>query len=355
MRSFRVVAAFAFTAFLAACGGGGSSPGGVTVPPPIPAPSATGLAQQTVQRSDTQSALTGVQTYEEIAGGGSIGTLTATRSAYRMLAKLNPRKLLSARRSEAGAACSNGEEETVSGTTITIEQFYDAACTEPEAEIVWTYTQEGDDYTGPATYTMYSTSGATTETADVQITFDFSSTGTLTAFAFLLTSIVDQGTQLGEAGVACAEGSNLTCGVAAIANVAALGSEIGANASATVNSSTSTVSMQVTDYQGAENALSLAQATIPNWTIAPASDQISSTSMTAQPTSTGFTLTLVDNTNGGTFAIAGSSSGTVTGTLTNNANGATVATFTIDAQGNGTLTYTSSGTTASIVNFVVQG
>lgn len=63
---------------------------------------------------------------------------------------------------------------------------------------------------------------------------------------------------------------------------------------------------------------------------------------------------MTDNTNGGTFAITGSSNGTVTGTLTNNSTSATVATFTVNAAGNGTLTY-GNGTQVQIVDYVVQG
>jgi hypothetical protein len=112
--------------------------------------------------------------------------------------------------------------------------------------------------------------------------------------------------------------------------------------------------MAVAAYQGAENALSIAQGTFPNWTISPASDQTASVSLTGAATSTGFTLTLTDNTNGGTFAITGSNSGAVTGTLTNNSTSATVATFTVNGQGNGTLTY-GNGTQVQIVDYVVQG
>jgi hypothetical protein len=44
----------------------------------------------------------------------------------------------------------------------------------------------------------------------------------------------------------------------------------------------------------------------------------------------------------------------VTGTLTDNSTGGTDATFTVNAQGNGTLTY-SNGTQVSIVDYLVQG
>lgn len=356
MRIVRFLAALVCVGALAACGGGGG--GGTTLPQATPTP-ATNLGQQSVQRSDAQSALAGVQAYEEYSGGGSISTLTAVRAVHTMLAKVNPKTLmLSAPRHVL--ACNSGSgvnESTVpnsNGTeTITLQDYYDAACTQLEAEIVWTVTINGDNYSGPAQFTEYSQSGTQTGSADVQITFIIAG-NELTGFSFLMSSIVQNGTPVGgEVGLACAAGtgSSATCGIAAVANVSALSLEDGISVTESVT--TSSVSMQAADYQGTENSLSIVAGTLPNWTISPSSDLVSSVSITGQATASGFTLTLTDNTNGGTFAITGASSG-VTGSLTNNSTGATVATFTVNAQGNGTLTY-GNGTQVTIVDYIVQG
>ncbi len=347
MQSFRRLAAFAFVVSLTACGGGGGS-STPPIPQATPTP-ATNLGQPAVQRSDAQGALSGVQAYEEYAGDGSISTLTVVRSMHHALGKLNPRHPMT--------ACSGGETSTVvsngNGTaTETITDYYNANCTgQAESQIVWTASEpNGTTLTGPATFTQWSPTGAITGTANATITFYVANgEATVTGYSFLLTNVVQNGTALGDVGLAC---STNTCGIAAVANVAALSAMDGASVSLAVG--TSSLSMQIATYQGAENSLSIAQGTFPNWTISPSSDQTASVSITGQATNAGFTLTLTDGTNGGTFAITGSPNGTVTGTLTNNSTGATVATFTVNASGNGTLTY-SNGTQVQIVDYVVQG
>jgi hypothetical protein len=351
VRYVRFVTALICAGALAACGGGGS--GGTTLPQATPTP-ATNLSQTSVQRSDAQSALAGVQAYEEYNGGGSISTLTSVRAVHTMLARINPRHPMT-------CATSPGLSETVVSTgsntaTITIENYYDSACTQLEAEIVWNVTISGETFSGPAQFTEFSQSGTQTGSANVQITFVFNNAGTeLTGFSFLMSNVVQNSTAIsGEIGLACSAGAtsgSATCGIAAVANVSALNLEDGV--SVTASASSSSLSMQALDYQGPENALSIAAGTIPNWTISPSSDLVSSVSISGQTTASGFTLTLTDSTNGGTFAIVGSSSG-VTGTLTDNSTGGTDATFTVNAQGNGTLTY-SNGTQVSIVDYLVQG
>ena len=352
MLSFRRIVAYALVASLAACGGGG----GVVGPPQpqaTPTP-ATNLGQQAVQRSDAQSALSGVQAYEEYAGGGSISTLTAVRAMHRALAKVNPRH---------AATCDGGETSTTvtnSNDTVTetITDYYNVNCTgQAQDQIVWTVSEPNSStLTGPATFIQWSQTGQVTSTANATITFYIANGGaTITGFSFLLTNVVQDGTTLGDVGLACsvnASGASTACGIAAVANVPSINAMDGASVS--LAEGASSVSMQIAAYQGAQNALTIAQGTFPGWTISPSSDQTASVSIAGQATGTGFTLTLTDSTNGGTFAITGTSSGTVTGTLTNNSTSATVATFTVNSAGNGTLTY-SNGTQVQIVDYVVQG
>ena len=107
----------------------------------------------------------------------------------------------------------------------------------------------------------------------------------------MLTNVVQNGVTLGDVGLACsvnANGASAACGIAAVANVPAISAMDGASVSLSVG--TSSVSMQITAYVGAENALSITQGTFPDWTISPTSDQTASVSISGQATSSGFTL-----------------------------------------------------------------
>lgn len=263
MQSFRRIAAYALVASLTACGGGG---GYSPPPPPQPTPTpATNLSQTGVQRSDAQSALSGVQAYEEYAGDGSISTLTAVRAMHRALSKVNPRHPMS---------CNNGagENSTIvnngNGTaTETITDYYNVNCTgQPEDQIVWTASEPNSNtLTGPATFTQWSPTGAVTGTANATITFYFTNGGaTITGYSFLLTNVVQNGTTLGDVGLACSvnsSGASTACGIAAVANVPSINAMDGASVTLAVG--TSSVSMQISAYQGAENALSIAQGAFP--------------------------------------------------------------------------------------------
>lgn len=365
MRVRSYFAAVCVALVVSACGGGGggSSSGGITPGGGNGNGNGGGssLSQTSVQRSDAEGALVGVETYRSYSDGGSPTTLTSLR---RTLSRLGKHAMLLHERS--ATTCENDSEiSEVAGTNgteiFTIDDYYDSMCTQLEDSLVWTASAQGDDITGPATFTQYSTSGAITGTADAVITFVYtnSSLSVLSGISFLLTDVTENGsTSSGSIGLACSEtaaGATGECSVAVTENVAALSEELGAVATISLASSNQSIAMQIAAYQGAENALAIASGTFPAWTISPASDVVASDSIAGGATSGGgFTLTLTDNTNGGTLAIVGSSSGTVNGTLTNTATGSTVATFTIDSSGDGTLTY-SSGTQVSIVDYIVQG
>jgi hypothetical protein len=354
---------------VSACGGGGGGStggGSVTVPPPIPA-STPGIGSQSVQRSDVQSGLAGINAFRSYASDGSVTTFATARALRRELTADGPHALFSAPFSHRAATCTNDSETTYApgsnGSVIfTIDDYYDAACTELQSSLVWTASQQGSSITGPATLTDYSTAGAVTETANANVTFAYTSSAltTLDGYAILLTSIVANNQQLGESGIACtvATASSASCGVAAATNIYSTSSETGANVTfaASNNSTQTSVSMQVSAYAGELNALSIAAGPIPTWVITPAADQTDSLSISGSENSgsSSFSLTLTDGTNGGSLAMSGAIAGSVNGTLTRSDTGATVATFTIDAHGDGTLTY-ASGTQVTILAYQVQG
>ncbi len=365
MRNIRFVAALMCVGALTACGGGGggsSSGGGSGVNPPQ-----SNISQQSVQRTDVQSGLSGLQAYQSYEGGGSLTGFTATR-ALTAAVRRNGRTVLSTRRRDGAAGCDDGvvEETPIDNSngsiTITINVYYDAACDNIESSLTWTASEvpSSDEVSGPATLIDYSTSGTVTETANATIAFYLNSQDELTGLSFLATSIVANNVSLGQAGIACnvPSLSSFSCGVAAATNIASSSLEDGANVSLSGSQTSTqlTVNMQISTYQGALNALSITAATFPDWTISPSADLLGSLSMsgTESASSTTVSLTMTDSTNNATLTMSGSAGGTITGTLTNNATGATVATFTVNAQGNGTVTY-GNGSSASIVDYMVQG
>jgi hypothetical protein len=365
VRYVRFVAALICVAALAACGGGsgGSSSGGGGgggTPPQ------SNISQQSVQRTDVQSGLSGLQAYESYEGGGSLTSFTATR-ALTAAVRRRGRAVLTTRRRDGAAGCDDGVVQTEvpnsSGTvvTVTVSVYYDAACDNIESTLVWAASETSStEISGPATLTNYSTTGAVTQTANATIAFYLNSQDELTGLSILATSIVANGVSLGQAGIACnvPSLSSFSCGVAAATNIASSSLEDGANVSLSGSQTSTqlTVSMSISTYQGALNALSITAATFPDWTISPSADLLGSLSMsgTESPTSTTVSLTMTDSTNNATLTMSGSVGGTITGTLTNNATGTAVATFSVNAQGNGTVTY-GNGSTASIVDYMVQG
>lgn len=343
---------------LAACGGGGGGgTTGVTVPPPTSTSSPGGSTSQSVQRSDVQAALAGVEAYENDASGGN--TVLTVR---RMLAHADVKSMLAHLRRETSqsSGCQGGEEETVasgSGDTavLTIEIFYDSNCATLESELVWTASEtassSGSTLTGPATLTEYASNGTTvTETASAQVTMYANSAQDVTGIAILFTSIDKGGVPIGSAGVACALTTDI-CSIAAVSDTST--GSVGAIATVS-SSSTASVAMQLSTYAGAENALTIAQATFPDWTITPASDLTSSDTISGGASSGGgFTLTLTDSTNDVTVAVTGTAAGSTSGTLTQTGSTTALATFTIDSSGDGTLTY-AGGTQVSIEDYIVQ-
>jgi hypothetical protein len=340
---------------LAACGGGGSSsPGSVSVPPPVN----DGVTQQSVQRADSQDALVGVEGYQEFTTGGE-SALAVGPTMHRLVRKIGARSLLGRRDTSTGCEAGSsggGVEITTTQTgadteTVTIQEYYDAACTELESTLNWTATisSSATGYTiaGPATFSEYAEGSSTvTESANAQIAFYENSSETLTGISILLTGITIDGNSAGSLGVACTETGATACGLAMVTSG---NSEVGALASMTLSGSS--VSMQISQYAG--SSLTIAPATLPDWTISPASDQTQSVSISGSASGSGFTLTMTDSQNGGTYTIDGSSSGTVTGTLVVTGTSTTEASFTLNAAGNGTVTF-SNGTTANVVDYVIE-
>ena len=369
MISLRSISAYSLVALLAACGGGGgggsTGGGGGTVTPPI---NGQNMSQSSVQRADVQGMLAGVQAQREY-GGGSSTVLSRQRAALGAAVERAQREgMFGGTRAPLATAtsapgCSNGSvSSTVAGpngsTIVSLSVYYDSLCTQIEDTIVWTATQTGNVVAGPATISLYSTTGTQTETSSGQIQFVYNSSNNLTGISFLLTSIMSGGKPQGQLALGCSVTSSVSesCGVAVAADVYSQSLEDGANVSftATSSGSGSTFSMQTSEYQSAIEGLSIAAAGFPDWAISPSSAQTGSITIAGTQTASSISLTATDATNGGSVTISGSPSGTLSGTITRSDTQATVGTFTVDANGNGTLTY-GNGTQVSIFNYTVQG
>ena len=111
-----------------------------------------------------------------------------------------------------------------------------------------------------------------------------------------------------------------------------------------------------TGYTGATQSMSISPATAPSWMVSGGS-QVTTLSGTA---TIGFggsgmisnaNITLVDSSDGLTITLTSISRGGLSGTVTNSAD-QTVASVTVDANGDGTIDYTS-GATAQIRDWVI--
>lgn len=169
-------------------------------------------------------------------------------------------------------------------------------------------------------------------------------------------------------GVACnvLSASAVGCGFGAVDHATSIGQDLGATLAFNANEGASNGSVTVTlsgngaAYSGAVNALSLNAGSFPNWTIAGGSTIDSATfngsvTFAASGALTGASFTLSDAASDATVTVSAAGSPVVvTGIVKQTDTGATLATFTTDAAGNGTITY-SNGTTAPIVAWHVMG
>lgn len=366
----RSIAATSFLA-LASCGGGGgggsSAPSGGT--PPV-TPTTAPVAQVSVQRTDATQALQTLHASRSFGSGG-LSTLSAARRAAGMLRRVRAGLRVPASLS----ACSSGLEQSLvtnsnGSQTITEENFYDSTCQTPEQMLVWTVTQSGATLSGPGTITKYTQSGGVVsyQTFTMSFTYTDSTLSQLSQFTIDITSEATSvgGPSIGSTGLSCGvsgtSGSAFSCGMGAVADQSALSQELGftmttaASQSSTMSGTMMQSMTTVQTYQGALNALTLAAATFPTWTVSGGSQIDTASATMTESYSTGgmlssLSFTMTDMQDGATVTITATSTG-FTGTIVQTSTGATLATFTVDQFGNGTITY-SNGTQGQIVDYVV--
>lgn len=367
---------------LAGCGGGG---GGSAPSSQPPTQTQANVQQVPVQRSlANQSLQTQYATQQSFTFGSSTGTLSSVRRAIDASA----RRVTSAWR--AGTAvraqgtirrasvtygpCTNNTETATVAVSTTEEQlyertFYDSACTQLYQDmfldVVATSSTAG---TITGTDTEYSVSGAFLDY--VTLTMNMSGIGTSAPqFSLQATSAANSTAQpTVQFGVACGLGSSssLACGFGGVDTVQALSQDEGVTLNLAASATTSTTSVTVpvsgnaAAYTGATGALKLTPGTFPAWTISGGTLSDSATlngqfSYSTAGVIAGASLTLTDSADDGTVTLtAGGTPETIAGTIKQTDTGKQVATFSVDASGNGTITY-SNGTTGTIQNWVVTG
>lgn len=383
MKRLFLPAGFCFA--LAACGGGGGggASGPAAVAPPV-TQSPSKIQSVSVQRSVAGQTLQGIQAATQAfafspAGSTPLSVTRAIRDAarrvsanYRTGSSIQPRGVRKPQ--VAYSACSNGVESATVIVSSTEEQlymkaFYDAGCTLLHQDIyfdVIATSSSAGSITG--NLTQYTTAGAVFQYNTIAMSFS-GLTATSGTFTMQLTNAVSATSpQLEALGISCniASAVSVTCGAGDVAHLASIGSDIGAtlalslSAAATVSTATVTLNENLSAYTGALNGLALAPATFPNWTISGGS-LADSAALTGQITLnslgsiTSAAVTVSDATDDATVAVtAGGTPVQITGSVKQTSTGQTVATFVVDQNGNGTVTY-GNGTVAQISAWNVLG
>ncbi len=388
MRTLLVAAVCAVA--LAACGGGGgggsTSPVGPTAP--VPAPTAAPIQSAGAQRADAAQALISYDATRQVtlySGAGESSLASVRRSidaaAGRVTAGyrqgFRTARGAGARSAQAVtySACSAGTESAThvvspSEEQVDIRLFYDAACTAIEQDIaIDLIATSATSVSATGTTTLYDRSGTAYDYQTLALTI--SAVGSRTGSFSIVTDDAASATapKTATLGVACTVApASLACGIGAVAHASAIAQDLGATASVSASATvqgdgdvTIPVSGAAASYTGALGSLSLAQAAFPAFGVSGGTAADTGTftgSFTYTPSgvlvSGSFTLT--DAAADGTVTVTstGTPATSVNGTVTRTSTGQTLATFTVDIDGNGTITY-GNGSTGRIVNWQIFG
>lgn len=368
----RVFCILALCLGLAACGGGGGGPagGGLTprAPAPTPTPSPTPSAPtQQSERADAQQALSAYQAASQITPTGSSSILSVGRRAPYFVAQMRAKQKPDR---QTTSACTNGvitstTQTSPSTATIVVYTYYDSNCVTLWNDLTWNITASNTTVAGPFTYDEYEQSGV--QQGYVSGSLSVTLNSALTAVTQISMQMNDISTSptapsQGQLGLACGVTSSANCGVAMVANIAG-GGEQGATMTmgATETPGTSgtynvTLNLNAQGYTSGAGAMSIAAGTFPAWTISGGTlvSSLSGTMTAAyagngSPTSLSASFT--DPMYGTSVALTSTLSG-VSGTITKGTT--SYATFSVDMNGHGTISY-SDGTTGQIQDWMIVG
>jgi hypothetical protein len=362
----RLLASVAVLA-LAACGGGGggsatpAAGGGST---PITTPTTAPIQTSGVQRTLVQQSLTSTDQSSQIA---SFGSSSGSSS-------LALRRAVADMRATTSISCINGTETSITTTgnpnvdDVTIAGFYNASCTE-----LW--------YSSSGTLTATSSTAGTV----ALVTTYYTLTGSVYRYVPLTLSLTGIGTGSGtfalqaslanssgaspfaNVGVGCSIAPTAdACSLAEADHLAGLGADVavGVNVAATLSSANGGgviigLSGNGVADVGSLNATSVVSTGtytfgISGGSTVDAAGLAGSLTLTPAGLIVGGSLALSDAADGATVsAVYNAGSQTISGAVTLNATGATVASYSVNLQGTGTLTY-GNGTMGTISNWVVQ-
>lgn len=351
---------------LAACGGGGGSASVVTSFVATPAPGAP-IQQTGVQRSLASASLFDTQAFGQFAqfgSGGSLGTSPSSvlRRTLDAVATRNAGSLRSTL-----AVCNVGVEIdlTPSGPTALIHErtFYDAACTQLFQDINLAETLVGSSSVSlSGTETQYTRAGA----VFAYDTLSGSLVGAGTTSAQVSLQIADAASNSAPVramlGLSCNIGvTSQNCGSGGVEHLASISQDFGATIAATVfiipvpgQNSPVTFTGTAAAYKGGLNALALAPGPFPIWsvsggTLIGSASLSGGLSFNAAGILSGGQLTFTDPGSDATVTVTAAGQPLViSGVVKQSSTGQTKATFTLDINGNGTITF-SDGSTAVII------
>lgn len=379
--------AFCATVF-SACGGGGGG-GGAAVPstPSVPASTPAPVQQTSVQRAVAAQSLAGFAGAQQATAYGGLGgtpVLSVRRqledaalrvtAAYRTGARATGATTRRAQ-SVAYSACSNGTE-SASVTVSAVEEqiyertFYDSACASLRQDLYLDLVAaSATSASATGNVTLYTPSGAVSAYETVTMTIAVPASGTLN-FSLLMTDAPSaSATPLGSIGVACGvTSSTLSCGSGVVSRASGLTQDLGATVGFTltvpISSYAGTITVPVngsaSTYMGALGALGLSAGTFPAFVVTGGTLVDSGTFTgnlvyTTSGTPVSASLILTDTASDATASMtAGGTPWMLKGIVKRTSTGDVLASFTVDAAGNGTITY-SNGTTGQIVNWQVVG
>jgi hypothetical protein len=244
------------------------------------------------------------------------------------------------------------------------KEFYDTACTtlyqDIFADIVAT---DSTSASLNGTVTEYARSGSVS--AYLTLALKLAGIGTPSATITMSATQAPDATspQTAALGLSCGLASaGASCGFGAFARIQKLSQDEGVTMNLTLSESvantvtTVPVTGTASAYTGALDALTLSPGTFPAWIIGGGT-LVDTASFNGQfaYTSAGLlssgSLSVADSADDGTVTLTATAQ-SLTGTIKQTSTGTTVATFTVDAAGNGTIAY-SNGTTAQIVGWNV--
>ncbi len=336
---------------LAACG---SSSTGVTLPQGSPTPTNTSPppgptpVPDSVAKADAQYSLIG------FSGLTNIGQLSVL---FNNLPNVGVRALRHAgehvKPAAAGFTCQNQQSLAVSAgannaTVYVLQGYYDVPCTKKEYEFDATVNVSGTTVVGLGEQSYFDGTGKAIGVGTID-SLNITGLGTASADAITRGSVtVGGGTLKATYGDNCTVGASASCGVGVVSHDIALQSDYGVVLGATFPSPGSLTGVTATGTAefGALNALVLGTLpSLPFW-------QITGATPGATVTASGSGLAFNDAANN-TLVTLNVANSTINGTITSNSTGSTVGTFTVDAYGVGTVTYSDNGTPNQVVGYLV--